>query len=614
MRKALIAVIFIALASSAVPGNAGEFTLRSRSLMQGPAATGAFVPGGFALATGGGIAVIDTADATKEPAWLPLDGMPRNLIAVGSTVYVAAGRGGLCVLDLADPSRPRVAARRPARRAARCEIAGGFLYLLNETGSILTFDITDPFAPAPLGERRMGPANDIVGHGSLLVVSSSGTAGIFRVETNGGLTSVAEIVSPEHIRHVAVGGDILHLVLVDGTVARWRIDDPASPVSLEPLAVRGAVDLDFAGREGLVCTKAGEYVPFRAETNARTGRPLKLDGLPAEGGVLSRIRTRRGFGCSRLVAAERAFMAVAGKKGCAFFRRNAAGEARFAGRIDTSGFAIDLVTANGLLYLANGEDGVRIGEIGQDGSIEWIGHLQTTVARDVAVKGDLLVLCDGNDGLKTIDVSDPRAPRLLGRVASSWFLSAIVLDGVRAYVAGGLGGAEIFDVAVPESPSRVWRRELSEVRGVHVENGLFYLADGRDGMRIYRPGEGAPEYLSRIDTPGWVDDVFVVGGTAYLADGGNGLKTIDVSDPSAPRLLGEVDLGGLVRNIHVRGKTLFAACHTGGIVAVDVSEPAHPVEVARHATVDDARGVWADERFVYLGSASGGVYVFSYTD
>ncbi|HEM46702.1 MAG TPA: hypothetical protein ENO23_06615, partial [Alphaproteobacteria bacterium] len=154
----------------------------------------------------------------------------------------------------------------------------------------------------------------------------------------------------------------------------------------------------------------------------------------------------------------------------------------------------------------------------------------------------------------------------------------------------------------------------SEVRGVHVENGLWYVADGKAGMRIYRPGPKEPEHLSRIDTPGWVDDVFVVGDTAYLADGGLGIKTVDVSDPAAPRLLGSVDLGGLVRNIHVRGTTLFAACHTGGIVAVDVSDPAHPVEVARRRTVDDARGVWADDRFVYLSSASGGVYVFSYDE
>ena len=612
MRIARWLLGFVLCTILAAPCGAGEFTLRSRSLMQGPAETGIFIPGGFALAAGGGIAFIDTASAAG-PVWLPLEGMPKDLALAGGVLWVAAGRAGLNAIDIADLSRPRVIGGGKAWRASHCVPAGGYLHVLLETGSILTFRMNEPANPVRIGELRAKPLIDLAALGDLLLAASAGKVEIMRVLENGSLSRAGEIHTGGHIRRLVPAGNMLHIVLREGGVERWRVLDPAAPEQLEPLDVEGALDLSFAGARGIVVTKREEYLPVET-SSPRTGAALKLDGFPSEGGFFARLAGRRSFPCRKIVVADGAFTAIAGKKGAALFRLEGSSHARFAEFVSTRGFAIDLVADGSSLYVSNGGDGVRIGEVSETGAVEWIGHLQTTVARDLAVEGDLLVLCDGSDGLRTIDVSDPRAPRELGHIGSPWFLSAIVLDGGRAYVGGGLGGAEIFDVSDPGNPRRVWKREHSEVRGVHVENGLWFVADGTEGMRIYRPGTKEPEHISRIDTPGWVDDVFVVGDTAYLADGGLGIKTVDVSDPAEPRLLGSVGLGGLVRNIHVRGTTLFAACHTGGIVAVDVSDPAHPVEVARRRTVDDARGVWADDRFVYLSSASGGVYVFSYDE
>jgi len=87
---------------------------------------------------------------------------------------------------------------------------------------------------------------------------------------------------------------------------------------------------------------------------------------------------------------------------------------------------------------------------------------------------------------------------------------------------------------------------------------------------------------------------------------------VDVSDRKKPRTLGSLPLNTLTRVVCVRGNTLFVAGHTKGIAAVDVSNPQKPAVAAWYDTVDDGRGVFVDDEFVYAASGSGGVYVFKY--
>ena len=90
--------------------------------------------------------------------------------------------------------------------------------------------------------------------------------------------------------------------------------------------------------------------------------------------------------------------------------------ARLVSRLPTGGFAVDLVSYDGLLYVANGNDGVRIARVSDDGTAEWIGQVTTGLARDLVVRGAHAVLADGGSGLKVIDVLDPRNPRIIGHL------------------------------------------------------------------------------------------------------------------------------------------------------------------------------------------------------
>jgi hypothetical protein len=255
---------------------------------------------------------------------------------------------------------------------------------------------------------------------------------------------------------------------------------------------------------------------------------------------------------------------------------------------------------------------VRIGKVERDGAVDWVGHLQTYEARDVALVGHNLVIADGQGGLKIADVTDPRNPKIIGSHSSPYYMSALVVASGKAYCAGGMGGVEIVDIADVHRPKLLWRQDFSEVRGIWVEGPYLHFADGFEGYRIFSLAGKKPVQLAVLNMPGWTCDCFVSKNMAYLADGGRGIAVVDVKDKRRPRLFGSVSVGSIAREIHLRRRTLFVASNTSGITAVDVSSPRNPSITASYQTVSEARGVFADDEFVYLASGSGGVYVFKY--
>jgi len=77
--------------------------------------------------------------------------------------------------------------------------------------------------------------------------------------------------------------------------------------------------------------------------------------------------------------------------------------------------------------------------------------------------------------------------------------------------------------------------------GVYVSGNIAYVADGGDGLEIIDVSDPTnPALLGRFgDDYNYSRDVYVSGNIAYVADGEDGLEIIDVSDPTNPALLGK---------------------------------------------------------------------------
>jgi hypothetical protein len=620
---------------------APELALLSRTLLEGPARAVAFADRDVLIGTGCGVAIVEDGGSYHAPAYLPLEGQPAEIVVRGSLAYVAASDGGLVVIDLAVPGAPREIFRYAAVRAERCAPAGSTLFVADAQSTLYAFDCADPRAPRLLRSTRLeAPVYALAAEGDLLAIVHPHATAICRVAEDGTLRELSEAALEKETaggrdartarvaRKGIVRRGALLVLTSTGEILCWDIGRPDRPVSLGPMEVRGAADVAAGDGEGIILTSLGFLLPFDIERPAaagsgarvklkagkgftlesvnRYGQPIAT-GSPAVDAARGETRAPTGV----FMSGSR-FAVVAPFDGVSLYELERRG-ARLDRFVPTRGFAISVVAANGLLYVANGFDGVRIGRIGGDGTVDWIGHVQTVEARDVELAGAYLFIADGAGGLKAADVSDPANARIVGRHASPFFMSALVVRGGRAYCAGGLGGVEIVDVAEPQRPRLVWRREFSEVRGIDADARFLYFADGYKGCRIYALGGSEPSELSVLATPGWNCDCFVSGNVAYLADGGAGISVADVSNRKKPRILGSVSLGTVARAVYPLGKTLFVAAQRRGAAAIDVSNPKKPAIAAWYDTADDARGIFADRDFVYAASGSGGVYVFKYS-
>ncbi|MBI4512200.1 MAG: DUF1573 domain-containing protein [Deltaproteobacteria bacterium] len=154
-----------------------------------------------------------------------------------------------------------------------------------------------------------------------------------------------------------------------------------------------------------------------------------------------------------------------------------------------------IAAAGGRVYLAMHKDGLAVLER-EGGTISERGVATGLVnAWGVAAAGAHVYVADGAGGLAIIDASDPRAPRVVGRVETGGAAQSVFIDGAVAYVAAGAAGLVVVDVRDPAIPA----------------------------------------VLASVDTPGSALQVAVAGGRAYVADW-NDVRVFDVSNPAAPRL------------------------------------------------------------------------------
>ena len=159
-------------------------------------------------------------------------------------------------------------------------------------------------------------------------------------------------------------------------------------------------------------------------------------------------------------------------------------------------------------------------------------------ARHLAIGGRYVYVA-ADAGIVVLDLDDPLKPR---RVA------VVPLKGARASAlqfrylfAVDEEGLHVIDVTVPEKARRVEGASvrLADARRVYVARTYAYVAGGREGLVIVDVEKPAsPRVYARFDDGGRLNDArdVVVASTnasafAYVADGANGLKVLQLTSP-----------------------------------------------------------------------------------
>jgi hypothetical protein len=117
------------------------------------------------------------------------------------------------------------------------------------------------------------------------------------------------------------------------------------------------------------------------------------------------------------------------------------------------------------------------------------------------------------------------------------------------------------------------------------------------------------------DTPGIAYDVYVSGQYAYVADGKEGLRIIDISNPSNPREVGFFKTPYTARGVYVSGQYAYVAygdvgwtwAH-GGLYIIDISNPSNPVRVGYDDVGNEGHDVYISGKYAYVANWYRGSY------
>jgi parallel beta-helix repeat protein len=428
----------------------------------------------------GGLRIVDVGDAASPTltATMPTTAWTMGVSVEGERTLLAAGSEGLRIVDISDPAHPAdLGALSSSVGHATGVVAQENLAVVSDTGSgIRLVAIADPGKVTELATYTpIGTAQDIALVGDRAFIAAKGQGlRVVDVSDPRRPSEVQAIATRDLTSGVAVVGSNVFFVTAPGlgSAAKHSIfgADASSSGGLtpgEPAAITGHVgQRTFAVEDavglGLGPVIGGPALQFAASSstllvNIGAG-VLLVDGAaptPCEAGFLqtspdglSSVTT------SVAVAGELAYLEVAGS-GMYVVDVGDPRDVRVVGRVDELPFNDEgggsmLLAAGSTLYRASG-GGLSIydlaepqrprlrgtlAEVGTEGH----GRPAAAVAHSLAYGGGHLFVADGARGLVVVDVSDPDAPRVAGRLRLPGDPVAVVVEGSRAYVASDAAG------------------------------------------------------------------------------------------------------------------------------------------------------------------------------
>jgi hypothetical protein len=297
----------------------------------------------------------------------------------------------------------------------------------------------------------------------------------------------------------------------------------------------------------------------------------------------------------------------------------AGGLPELVGFVPAVGGAKDVVVGgNGLAYVASMEFGLTAVDVRTPGQPVAIGAANPPFyAERAAIDGTLAAVTGNGAGLRIVDLSDPTAPRTLGALSGT--MAGVALDGRYAFVLlvvpGNPGHTDLVSVDLrdPSAPAIAGRVTLAGGLSVQLVGTLAYVAAGRGGFQIVDVSDPAdPTIVGGVDTPGTAYAVAVGNGWAFVADDAS-VIAIDVRNPAAPVVRGT--LGTPATAVALAGARLYALGATQ-LKVIDVTNPAAPALLGTPTNAFGAQRLAVSGNTLFMASPEidvgrglGGLYV-----
>jgi hypothetical protein len=555
------------------------------------------------------LSILDLSNPTA-PVEIGVFDTPRgadDVEVVGGLAYITDDSfgGKLRIIDVSDPTAPvEIGSFDTVYKAADVEVVGSFAYLLDQLcvpynpnpdlcGSVLrVIDVSNPALPVQVSERYISFWTDIEAVEGV-VYSAGEDLEVIDVSNPASPVTVA-LLHHLYAEAIEVVGGLLYAASI------WPKFDLATD--------------DWYGFE--VINVVDPTNPFKIAHSAGTGRTLEIAGDFAYLGDLGltvvdisdpAAPSRRGS----VVSSSEPSYAVAVSGGYAYNVQPLRVDIVDLSFLDTPvevGWTVlqnpnappagvnDVEVSDDIAYLAIGEDrgweypekALRTMDVSDPTAPSLLGEIDTAdVALDVELAGGLAFVAAATDGLRVFDVANPSAPVAAGALALPGSTAKLELVGSTAYVVDrGIRGEtkrtlRVIDVSNAATPVELGAVELTDspascdIAGIAVVETLAYVTCGELYIvDVSDPAQPALIFGERLMSNA-ATSIAVDGGLAYIGDYYRSiLEVFDVSNPTLPVVVSKVEGGG--RAIHVKEGFAYSAGQRGLFVH-DLEDPLLPV-------------------------------------
>jgi hypothetical protein len=456
----------------------------------------------------------------------------------GGLAYVADGSGGLKVVSLANLAAPTLVGSVAITGIVRdIALQGNVAYLADQMGRLVTVDVGTPSAPRQLGAVVIGRYT--------FNVAVEGTRAVLHTADSVAYLEVLDVSSPANPvlqGNVAVdaAGGIKGIALAGG---RAFVANATQGLKIYDLgtspSLKGVAKDDFAAAH--MAAAPGISVVTGTDVPSNTARIQVVDTsdptLPHVVGELATTVVPAGILDVAINAAGTTAVTAMGTSGIwVLDLGNPAAPVR-RGVYDTTGiaYAVALNDSGSLAYVADGNGGIKVVSLANPSAPTLLGSLAMTgVQRDIAVQGGMAYVADQMGRLVVVDVATPSAPREIGSLLMGRYTFNVAVQGALAIVhsADSTAYVDVVDVTTPTSPAirgSVAVDTAGGIKGLAVDGGRVFVANGAQGMKIYSlANPSTPSLVGNGYTIGAAMDVAVENGMAETADAASTVSVIDL--------------------------------------------------------------------------------------
>ncbi len=243
----------------------------------------------------------------------------------------------------------------------------------------------------------------------------------------------------------------------------------------------------------------------------------------------------------------------------------------------------------------------------------WNGGVGSGQYVDFATVGTSLFSAQNRSGLGIVDVTAPSAPQPLGQSAAEPVTGGVALWDTFAITNLWASALAVFNMSDPANPVEISRFYEVWPSEFVVHDGHAY-ATSPGGLTVIDLGDPSSLQTVGSSSPGG-QDISVSGSLAFLADTSDGLRVVDISNPSFPSEVAVLDTEYSVNRVGSAGHAVYVPESQVGLHIIDVSVPSTPVDVGLIELPEiDTINLTTGKGLLALGDRGSGIRIYDVSD